>query len=103
MAAIPAVFRRRVNRNHACFMASVHQPHELADLDVGVVRAHFGMAESGAVSITREDLVVDAPVCMPDYRGQPQWARIGKSGRAMQRLWLDGAIEEGLHRERKEK
>jgi L-lactate dehydrogenase complex protein LldG len=35
-------------------------PHELADVDVGVVRAQFGVAESGAVWITQEDLVVDA-------------------------------------------
>jgi L-lactate dehydrogenase complex protein LldG len=35
-------------------------PHELADVDVGVVRAQFGVAESGAVWLTQEDLVVDA-------------------------------------------
>jgi len=38
----------------------VHDPHELADVDVGVVRAQFGVAESGAVWLTQEDLVVDA-------------------------------------------
>lgn len=38
----------------------VGDPHELADVDVGVVRAQFGVAESGAVWITQEDLVVDA-------------------------------------------
>jgi len=38
----------------------VGDPHELADVDVGVVRARFGVAESGAVWITQEDLVVDA-------------------------------------------
>jgi L-lactate dehydrogenase complex protein LldG len=37
----------------------VHDPHELADVDVGVVRAQFGVAESGAVWLTQEDLVVD--------------------------------------------
>jgi L-lactate dehydrogenase complex protein LldG len=36
-----------------------HDPHELADVDVGVVRAKFGVAESGAVWLTQEDLVVD--------------------------------------------
>jgi L-lactate dehydrogenase complex protein LldG len=35
-------------------------PHELADVDVGVVRAQFGVAESGAVWLTQEDLVVNA-------------------------------------------
>jgi L-lactate dehydrogenase complex protein LldG len=39
---------------------NVHDPHELADVDVGVVRAQFGVAESGAVWLTQEDLVVDA-------------------------------------------
>ena len=38
----------------------VRDPHELADVDVGVVRAQFGVAESGAVWLTQEDLVVDA-------------------------------------------
>ena len=35
-------------------------PHELADVDVGVIRAQFGVAESGAVWLTQEDLGVDA-------------------------------------------
>ena len=39
---------------------SVRSPHELADVDVAVVRAQFGVAEGGAVWITQEDLVVDA-------------------------------------------
>jgi L-lactate dehydrogenase complex protein LldG len=39
---------------------AVHDPHELADVDVGVVRAQFGVAESGAVWLTQEDLVMDS-------------------------------------------
>jgi L-lactate dehydrogenase complex protein LldG len=39
---------------------AIHDPHELADVDVGVVRAQFGVAESGAVWLTQEDLVVNA-------------------------------------------
>jgi L-lactate dehydrogenase complex protein LldG len=39
---------------------TVHDPHELADVDVGVVRARFGVGESGAVWLTQEDLAVDA-------------------------------------------
>jgi L-lactate dehydrogenase complex protein LldG len=35
-------------------------PHEFADVDVGIVRAQFGVAESGAVWLTEENLVVDA-------------------------------------------
>jgi L-lactate dehydrogenase complex protein LldG len=38
---------------------TVHDSHELADVDVGVVRAQFGVAESGAVWLTQEDLIVD--------------------------------------------
>jgi L-lactate dehydrogenase complex protein LldG len=39
---------------------TIHDPHELADVDVGVVRAHFGVAESGAVWLTEEDLIVNS-------------------------------------------
>jgi L-lactate dehydrogenase complex protein LldG len=39
---------------------AVRDPHELADVDVGVIRAQFGVAESGAVWLTQEDLIVDA-------------------------------------------
>ena len=38
----------------------VDDPHELADVDVGIVRAQFGIAENGAVWLTDQDLVVDA-------------------------------------------
>jgi L-lactate dehydrogenase complex protein LldG len=39
---------------------SVSYPHELADVDVGVVRAQFGIAETGAVWLTQEDLIVNS-------------------------------------------
>ena len=39
---------------------SVNDPRELADVDVGVVRAQFAVAEGGAVWLTQEDLMVDA-------------------------------------------
>ena len=38
----------------------MHDPHALADVDVGVMRAQFGVAESGAVWVTQEDLIVTA-------------------------------------------
>lgn len=38
----------------------VANPHELADVDVGVIRAGFGVAENGMVWLTQEDLVVNA-------------------------------------------
>jgi L-lactate dehydrogenase complex protein LldG len=38
----------------------IYNPHELADVDVGVMRAQFGVAESGAVWVTQEDLIVTA-------------------------------------------
>jgi L-lactate dehydrogenase complex protein LldG len=39
---------------------TILDPHELADVDVGVVRAQFGIAESGAVWLTQEDLIVNS-------------------------------------------
>jgi L-lactate dehydrogenase complex protein LldG len=39
---------------------AIRDPHELADVDVGVVRAQFGVAESGAVWLTQEDLIVNS-------------------------------------------
>jgi L-lactate dehydrogenase complex protein LldG len=38
----------------------VRDPHDLADVDVGVLRAQFGVAETGAIWLTQEDLVVNA-------------------------------------------
>ncbi|MFY0253603.1 lactate utilization protein C [Chitinophaga sp. 30R24] len=38
----------------------ITNPHELADIDVGVIRARFGVAENGMVWLTEEDLVVNA-------------------------------------------
>ncbi len=35
-------------------------PHELADVDVAIIRGKFGVAENGAVWLTHEDLVVNA-------------------------------------------
>jgi L-lactate dehydrogenase complex protein LldG len=39
---------------------TVRDPHELADVDVGVIRARFGVAESGAVWLTEEELIVNS-------------------------------------------
>jgi L-lactate dehydrogenase complex protein LldG len=41
-------------------VGKVRDPHELADVDVGVIRAQFGVAETGAIWLTQEDLVVNA-------------------------------------------
>src|SRR5580698_9325542 len=38
----------------------INDPHELGDVDVGVIRAQFGIAENGAVWLTEEDLVINA-------------------------------------------
>jgi L-lactate dehydrogenase complex protein LldG len=38
---------------------TIRVPRELADVDVGVVRAQFGVAETGSVWLTQEDLIVD--------------------------------------------
>jgi L-lactate dehydrogenase complex protein LldG len=39
---------------------AIRDPHELADVDVGVVRAQFGVADGGAVWLTQEDLIVNS-------------------------------------------
>jgi L-lactate dehydrogenase complex protein LldG len=39
---------------------TIRDPHELANVDVGVVRARFGVAESGSVWLTEEDLIVNS-------------------------------------------
>jgi L-lactate dehydrogenase complex protein LldG len=41
-------------------VADVRDPHQLNDVDVGVVRSPLGVAESGAVWLTQADLVVNA-------------------------------------------
>ncbi|MDG3004265.1 LutC/YkgG family protein [Paludisphaera mucosa] len=41
-------------------IADVVDPHDLADVDVGIVRSRLGVAEAGAVWLSGTDLVVDA-------------------------------------------
>jgi L-lactate dehydrogenase complex protein LldG len=41
-------------------VTDVRDPHELNDVDVGVVRSPLGVAEAGAVWLTQTDLVVNA-------------------------------------------
>jgi len=41
-------------------MDDVHEPHALADVDVGILRAQFGVAENGAIWVTEEELGVTA-------------------------------------------
>jgi L-lactate dehydrogenase complex protein LldG len=38
----------------------VRDPHELNDVDVGVVRSPLGVAEAGAIWLTQEELIVNA-------------------------------------------
>lgn len=38
----------------------VRDPHDLNDVDVGVIRSRLGVAEAGAVWLTQDDLVVNA-------------------------------------------
>jgi L-lactate dehydrogenase complex protein LldG len=39
---------------------TVRDPHELADVDVGVMRSLLGVAEAGAIWVTQAELVVNA-------------------------------------------
>jgi len=48
-------------------MADVRDPHELADVDVGVVRAQFGVAEAGAIWLTAEELFLNALGFLPQH------------------------------------
>ncbi len=41
-------------------IAAVRDPRELADVDVGVVRAAFGVAETGSVWLSERELIVNA-------------------------------------------
>jgi L-lactate dehydrogenase complex protein LldG len=41
-------------------IADVRDPHELNDVDVGIVRSSLGVAEAGAIWLTQADLVVNA-------------------------------------------
>jgi len=41
-------------------ISSIKNPHELNDVDVGVIRAEFGVSENGMVWITEKDLQVNA-------------------------------------------
>jgi L-lactate dehydrogenase complex protein LldG len=41
-------------------LAMVHDPQELADVDVGVVRAQFGVAETGSVWLSEAQYGIDA-------------------------------------------
>ena len=41
-------------------LASVRRPADLADVDVGDVRAEFGVAETGSVWLTHRELAVDS-------------------------------------------
>jgi len=38
----------------------VSDPHDLGDVDVGIIRAQFGIAENGAVWLTEQDLGITA-------------------------------------------
>jgi L-lactate dehydrogenase complex protein LldG len=41
-------------------IADVRDPHELDDVDVGIVRSPLGVAEAGAVWVTQKELVINA-------------------------------------------
>jgi L-lactate dehydrogenase complex protein LldG len=48
-------------------IASVHHPAELEDVDVGVVRAVFGVAETGSVWLSEREFVVNALGFLPQH------------------------------------
>lgn len=48
-------------------LAAVRDPRELEDVDVGVVRAAFGVAETGSVLLTEAELGVEAIGFLPQH------------------------------------
>jgi L-lactate dehydrogenase complex protein LldG len=48
-------------------IASVHDPAELADVDIGIVRAAFGVAETGSVWLSEREFVVNALGFLPQH------------------------------------
>jgi hypothetical protein len=44
---------------------TVRDPHELADVDVGVMRSPLGVAKAGAISVTQAELVPEAVARLP--------------------------------------
>ncbi|MDD6211411.1 MAG: LUD domain-containing protein [Bacteroidales bacterium] len=41
-------------------LRKINDPHDLADVDVGIIRAQFGVAETGMVWLTENELILNA-------------------------------------------
>jgi L-lactate dehydrogenase complex protein LldG len=48
-------------------LSSVHSPRDLADVDIGVVRAAFAVAETGSVCLTQYTMVVNSLGYLPQH------------------------------------
>jgi len=48
-------------------LSSVHAPQDLADVDIGVVRAAFAVAETGSICLTDANLGVNALGCLSQH------------------------------------
>jgi L-lactate dehydrogenase complex protein LldG len=48
-------------------ISNVRQPRDLADVDIGVVRAAFAVAETGSVCLTQDTLVVNSLGYLPQH------------------------------------
>jgi L-lactate dehydrogenase complex protein LldG len=59
-SAIPEVLGNRP-------LSSIHSPRELADVDIGVVRAAFAVAETGSVCLTQYSLGVNSLGYLPQH------------------------------------
>ena len=49
-------------------ITDVHDPHELDDVDVGIVRSLLGVAEAGAIWVTQKELVINALCVLSQHR-----------------------------------
>lgn len=41
-------------------LSQISSPHDLNDVDVGIVRAQFGVSETGMIWVTEKDLIINA-------------------------------------------
>ena len=74
-------------------VADVHNPHELADVNIGVMRAQFGVAESGAVWVTQEEPDRHCPGIPSRSTLSSSWIPMTSWHRCMRRIVEFGSIK----------
>lgn len=62
---VPALPRSGVFADR--WIGDVRDPHELNDVDVGIIRSPLGVAEAGAIWLTEGELIVNALAVLPQH------------------------------------